>query len=336
MKHILLIGGTRNVGYDLTQELAKRDYRVTLLNRGKEHADVPEGVARLHVDRTDPNQVRRALMAKKFDIVIDFALYKPAEAETMVKLLQGESEIERYIFISTGQVYLVREDAERPYSEDDYAGRLIPSPKELTYAFEEWEYGYNKRMAEDAFHAAYEESGFPYTSLRLPMVNSERDPFKRIFNYYLRIKDGGPILIPETPNYPLRHIYGKDVVRAIMLLIESDKGIGRAYNISQDETVSIDEFLMILGEVVGSVPDIRRFSRRELEAAGFLPDCSPFTERWMSELSNERSKRELGMTYTPLRTYLQNLVNYYESHEIKQPSTFKRRYSEVQFALNVD
>lgn len=334
MKHILLIGGTRNVGYALTQELVKHDYRLTLLNRGKEHTNIPEGVARLHVDRTDANQVKRALMAKKFDIVIDFALYKQPEAQTMVRLLQDE--IERYIFVSTGQVYLVREDAERPYSEDDYAGRLIPSPKELTYAREEWEYGYNKRMAEDTLHAAYEENGFPYTSLRLPMVNSERDPFKRIYNYYLRLKDGGPILIPETPNYPLRHIYGMDVVRAIMRLIESDKGIGRAYNISQDETVSIDEFLVILGEIVDTVPDIRRFSRRELEAAGFLPDCSPFTERWMSELSNERSKRELGMTYTPLRTYLQNLVNYYESHEIKTPTTFKRRHAEIQFAHNVD
>ncbi|QPC84273.1 NAD-dependent epimerase/dehydratase family protein [Phototrophicus methaneseepsis] len=329
MKHILVVGGTRNVGYALTQELVKYDHHITLLNRGKDGLPLPPGVHRLHADRTDPQQLKRALMAKNFDVVVDFALYKGQEAETMVNLLTGH--VGRYIFMSTGQVYLVREGAKRPFSEEDYEGRVMPAPKELTYAFEEWEYGYHKRMAEDVFIAAHVERGFPYNSLRLPMVNSERDPFKRLYNYYLRMKDGGPILIPETPNFPLRHVYGMDVVKALMLLIENDAAIGRAYNISQDETVSVDEFLGLLGKIMGIIPDIRRYSRSELEAAGFLPDCSPFTERWMSELTNERSKAELGMTYTPLEEYLQRLVTYYEHTEIKPPPTFKRRHAEVEF-----
>ena len=30
-------------------------------------------------------------------------------------------------------------------------------------------------------------------------------------------------------------------------------------------------------------------------------DCSPFSGRWMSAVDNSRSKRELGMVYTPWR-----------------------------------
>ena len=83
-----------------------------------------------------------------------------------------------------------------------------------------------------------EKQKFPYTSLRLPMVNSERDHFHRLYNYILRLKDGGPILAPSTPNYPLRHVYADDVLSARRNsgLIESGKGKGETYNISQDET----------------------------------------------------------------------------------------------------
>jgi hypothetical protein len=56
------------------------------------------------------------------------------------------------------------------------------------------------------------------------MVNGERDHFKRFYSYMLRLKDGGPILVPETPDYPLRHIYSGDVVKAIQLILETGKG----------------------------------------------------------------------------------------------------------------
>jgi hypothetical protein len=43
---------------------------------------------------------------------------------------------------------------------------------------------------------------------------------------------------------------------------------------------------------MGIKPHIIRVKRSELEANGFLPDCSPFSDRWMSELDNTRSKAE--------------------------------------------
>ena len=70
--------------------------------------------------------------------------------------------------------------------------------------------------------------------------------------------------------------------------------------------------------------------RRDLlEANGFLPDCSPFSERWMSELDNTRSKRELGMTYTPVRTYLEKIVAYYAENPPPMPASYRRRRAEL-------
>ncbi len=329
MKDILIIGGTRNMGYYLAQALYEGGHRVTLLNRGLTPDDLPKDMPRLRADRTDSSQMRRALLAKTFDAVIDFALYKGSEAETIVELLQGNTG--HYIFISSGQVYLVREGIERPFKEDDYEGRLIPAPKDNTFAYEEWLYGIGKRDCEDTLREAFEQSRFPYTSLRLPMVNSARDPLDRLYNYYLRLRDGGPVIAPATPNYPLNHIYALDVVRIIQALIERGVGIGKAYNIAQDEHVSLEDFLNLLAEIMDtSMPDIVRFPRKELEAQGLMPDCSPFSERWMSALDNSRSKVELGISYTPLGEYLTEIVTEFEENPPPEPSSYRRRKAELQ------
>jgi nucleoside-diphosphate-sugar epimerase len=331
MKNILVIGGTRNMGYAFTKELVAAGHRVTILNRGIQGDDLGHSVSRLHVDRTDITQMRRALLAKPFDVVVDFVLYNAQEAQNIVDLLKNN--VGHYIALSSGQVYLVRENIERPFTEDQYEGRLLPAPKLNTYAYEEWRYGMDKRGAEDVLAKAYADFQFPYTALRLPMVNSARDPLKRLYSYILRLRDGGPILLPETPNHPLRHIYAGDAVRALMLVMDKhEQTKGRAFNFSQEETVNIDEFLKLLAGLLGVKANLRRFKHSELEANGFLPDCSPFSDRWMSEITNDVSKSELGMTYTPLPEYLETLVAAYDAGKHAVPVGYRRRHAEVQFA----
>lgn len=331
---ILIIGGTRNIGYFLAEQLVKQGHRLTLLNRGMSRDDLPDHIARLRCDRTDAQQMRRALKGRQFDVVIDTVLYKGTEAETVIDILNGQ--VGHYIFISTGQVYLVRTSLQRPYKESDYAGPIVPQPEINTYDYEEWLYGMGKRAVEDELAAAHAELDFPYTSLRLPMVNSERDGFNRLYGYLLRIKDGGPILAPNMPDYPIRNVYAGDVIRAIMHLVETGQGKGRAYNISQDETVSLAELLNILGELIGTPAHLVKMERELLEANGFLPDCSPFSDVWMSELDNTLSKTELNLTYTPLRTYLKKIVDYYEEHPPQRPPvSYRRRHAEKALGENV-
>jgi nucleoside-diphosphate-sugar epimerase len=327
---VLIIGGTRNMGHYLASALLDKGHTVTILNRGLTQDDLPAAVERLRADRTIAAQLEDALGGRCFDAVVDFVLYDGAEADVIVDLLQGK--VDHYVFISSGQVYLMRAELERPYSETDYEGEFIIEPPLNTYDHEEWLYGVQKRQAEDVLARAYHERHFPYTSLRLPMVNSARDPFNRLYGYILRLRDGGPMLVPQSPDYALRHVYAQDVVQVIMNLLESGQGKGEVYNIAQDETVTIDEFLGMLGKQLELEPRVVRVDRGLLEANGFLPDCSPYSDVWMSELTNGRSKSDLGAAYTPLATVIAELVGHYRANPPAPPLSYRRRKAERQFA----
>src|SRR3954453_14340332 len=102
----LIIGGTRNLGPSIVHALLQREYEVAVFNRGKTRDDLPEEVERLRGDRTDPAQLKRALNGREFDLVVDTTLYTGTEAEATVEALTNR--VGHYIFLSTGQVYLVR------------------------------------------------------------------------------------------------------------------------------------------------------------------------------------------------------------------------------------
>lgn len=327
---VLVIGGTRNLGPPLVGELIKEGHAVSILNRGVTPDDLPAEVARLRADRTDAVQMRRALAGLAFDCVVDMTLYRGEEAAAAVELFDGR--VGRYVLISTGQVYLVRVGSKRPFAEEDYDGPLMEEPEPASEDHADWLYGAEKRRAEDALAEAWAARSFPYTSLRLPMVNSERDHYRRVYNYLLRLKDGGPLLVPEDARLPLRHVYGGDVVSAVTRLVGSDAGRGRAYNVSQDETVTLEEFLGLLAGSLGAEPRVVRVPRALLEERGLLPHCSPFSGRWMSELTSERGKRELGLTYTPLAAYVRRLADYYEANPPRGEVGYERRADELELA----
>jgi len=324
---ILIIGGTRNVGHFLTLELLRKGHEVTVFNRGQTPDDLPAEVQRLRGDRGDPGSLAGALAGRSFDVVVDMALYNADDAEVITGLLDGRTG--QYLFLSSGQVYLVGEESPRPFAETASEKPLLPSPLRGTRDYEEWLYGVNKAEAEQVLLRARQMRGFPVTTLRLPMVNSERDHFHRIYGYLLRMRDGGPILLPAGKHLRLRHVYAADVVQAITRVIETGIGKGRVYNISQDETVTIDDFLVLLAETAGHPLKLKRIDRAVLENFQLLPNCSPFSDPWMSELDNQKSKQELGMQYTPLPVYLAKMVKHYEGSQLPLPDGYPRRREEI-------
>lgn len=306
---VLIIGGTRFVGRRLALDLLERGHRVTTFNRGLTPDELPAEVERLRGDRRLAGALARAVGKRSFDAAVDMIAMRGSESQDAIATLDGK--VGHFVHVSTGQVYLVREDARRPAREEDYDGPLRPAPPADAWDHREWRYGVEKRECEDRLAAAWTERGFPATRIRIPIVNGPEDYHGRIEGYVRRLIDGGPILVPEEPSPPLRHVWAPDVARAIARIVETGAGRGRAYNMAQDDLWSFAMFLGWLGDLVGKGPRIARFPRARLVAAGVFPGCSPFSNPWMSVLDNARAKSELGFAFTGYDGYLPGLVDLY-------------------------
>lgn len=332
---VLVIGGTRNLGHELVLHLLEAGHAVTILNRGQTPDALPVGVERLRADRSSRDQMHAAIGSREWDAVVDLALYTGPEARDAVELFAGRAG--HYVFISTGQVYLVLEAAPRPSREEDYGGKVMAEPPKGTRDHVNWVYGVDKRAAEDVFAAAYRSGGFPFTSLRLPMVNGPRDHYGRLYGYVLRVLDGGPILVPAEPTPGLRHVYSADVVRIVTTLLGRGAGKGEAFNLSHDETVPFEDFLsLVVGLIPGAVrPRVARVPSARLDEHGLMPACSPFTNPWMSEPDNTRSRVHLGAVYTPFNDAVTTLVRHYLATRPAPPASFDQRSREIELARSL-
>jgi nucleoside-diphosphate-sugar epimerase len=332
MARTLILGGTRNLGHAAALGLLEAGHDVTILNRGQTRDDLPVDIERLRADRTDDASVRSALGHRAFDLVLDNTTYTERDARQAVSIFSANAG--KYVFISSGQVYLVRENIGRPFHEGDYEGPLMPAPPRDSADYPSWLYGIDKRHAEAVFQEAA-GNGFPVITLRLPMVASARDHYGRIQGYIARFMDGKPLLIPEGTGLPLRHVYVDDVAHLVLRLIDMKIAAGTAFNVSFGQSLTLDEFLSMLHGITASESGILKVKRERLVEAGLLPDCSPFSGKWMSELDNTVSVSELGAKYTSPADYLPSIVEDYRRRWMSSglvPDSYRQREKELSFA----
>lgn len=298
---VLIIGGNRFMGVSLVWRMLFAGHRVTILNRGNLADPFGDRVERIRADRGS-DAFDRALAGRRFDRVVDLAGFTADDAARAVRVLAGR--VGHYIFVSTGQVYLVREACPTPSRETDYAGPVMVGPP-VPEEHEDWAYGIGKRGAEDVLAASPE---LPSTRLRIPMVNGERDPKRRFEAYLWRILDGGPLLVPRAEAIA-RHVYRGAVVEAICRIASAPPPPGHAYNLAQAELVTVRALIERIAARAGASPRIIEIEPAAIERAGLsVRAASPFSSRWMSLLDPSRAQRELGFVHPPLDAYLESIV----------------------------
>jgi len=314
---VLVIGGSRFMGRRLTFRLLAAGHRVTLLNRGLAADPFRQAVRRLRADRHGPS-FADALKGLRFDAAVDFQAFSAADARSAVDALRGR--LGHYVAVSSGQVYLVRQggDSTPPWTEEDYPGPLTAEP-EHPDDHGEWLYGVGKRAMEDVLREACAREAFPATVLRLPIVEGEGDPSRRLESYIWRLLDGGPLLLPDAGTL-VRHVYAGDVARSIGDILGAPRTFGEAYNLCQDEMPTLQEFIELLGDILGASGPVIPTTRARLVAHGLDPRAvSPFSTPWMSLLDPAKAQRDLGFRHEPLREYLGHIAGSILAHAPTEP-----------------
>jgi nucleoside-diphosphate-sugar epimerase len=303
MTRALVLGGAGFVGVAACKELMRRGVETIAAGR-KER---PYGVFTSYVafDRTDDDQLERALHQVEPDVVLDLACYQPGEVRSIARLFKGA----RYVFVSTG-VYPNLHG--KPAREDDFVPLQGDPPDRLDYMD-------GKRWCE-TFLAR--EPDLPWTVIRPPAVFGPADHSLRIAAYIQRVEDGGPLLVPvESYERQAGLAWVKDIGYACALACDLRKDLThRAFN-AAFEGVSLRDLIEGIARATG------RPARMHPMPFAQLPEgASPYgpDPRRSAGYILDRAREDLGFEPSALEDALAETLAWYRVTRPSHPGYANR------------
>lgn len=281
--NLLVIGGSYFYGRVFVM-LASKEHSVTVVNRGS-YSMEQLGVSQVKGDRHDASVWRQC--AEKYDAVIDFCAYQPGDISCALENLAGS--VSQYILISTVDVY------ERGTSRVKEETAPLESRQ---FAGEAGAYIAGKVALEGELRLECEMRGIHWTVLRPAILYGPYNyaPREPVF-IRMALKDH---ILPEITDSGGRFqmVYVKDAAEAVLKCMGNEAAWGQAYNLCQDESLTYSEFFEALILAVGEDLTREPMTVKEADRRG-IPLPFPVFAAETQECSNEKGKRELGLSYIP-------------------------------------
>jgi nucleoside-diphosphate-sugar epimerase len=304
MTRALVLGGAGFIGVAACKELMRRGVETIAAGR-KER---PYGVFTSYVafDRTDEEQLKRALGEVQPDVLLDLACYQPSEVEAVTRTFKGD----RYVFVST----TVYPDLNgEPAREDDFVPLAGEPPGALDYLD-------GKRWCETLIARTRD---FPWTVVRPPAVFGAADHTLRIAAYIQRVADGGPLLVPqESYERQAGLAWVKDIGFSCALACDLRKDTAqKAYN-AAFEGVSLRSLIEGIALAIGVPAKIHPVPYAELP-----PGASPYgpDPRRPAGYVLDRARSELGFEPSALEDALAETLAWYRVAQPSHPGYANRR-----------
>ena len=307
---------------------------VTVVTRGRRALPAHARLRPLVADRGDPHALGGVLAGERFDFTVDFLAYDRADVEGLMRI---RLEPGRLVAISSGQVYLVSEASRPPFREEDANAPLMERPQGGR-DLDEWIYGVGKRAVEEALRR-FADRGVPALALRLPVIQGERDGqgSRRLWAWLERMRDGGPVLLPEDGAQRVRFLYADDAARALLALATAHHWPEeRELNLAQPDEPTLREFLGRVATLGGLEPRFVPVTAEALREAGLADTCAPYWGRWCSRPDPARAFERLRMRTRTTDEYLPAVVR---AHLEQPPSRshpgYARRTEELALAARL-
>jgi len=277
----------------------------------------PYGVFTSYIafDRTDEQQLARALDQTKPDVLLDLACYQPEHVEAALRRFDGS----RYVFVSTG----VYPDLNgRPAREEDFVALQGDPPPGLDYLN-------GKRWCETVLARS---TDCPWTVIRPPAVLGPGDHTLRIAAYIERVLDGGPLLVPaESYERQAGLAWVKDIGFACALACDLRKDLTRkAYN-AAFENVSLRNLIEGIAGAVGFPARLHPvpFASLPQDASPYGPDPKRSAGYWLT-----RARADLGFEPSALEDALAETLAWYRVAHPSHPG-YANRAQELELAAHL-
>ncbi|WP_410765307.1 NAD-dependent epimerase/dehydratase family protein [Haloferax sp. DFSO60] len=302
MNNALVIGGTRFIGRHLVEDLLDHDYDVTIFNRGNHDNPFSDNPRVQHVqgDRKDDEALRTAKLTVEPDAVFDCVAYHPGDVVSAVDIF---TDVDAYVYISSGAAYGSEEIPKR-----EGVTPLCKCTNEQAESDADETYGPRKAEGDRVvFEAA--SRGIDAMSIRPCIVYGPDDYTERLDYWIERVLNYDRVLIPGDGTNIWHRAYVEDVASAMRIIAEEGEA-GEAYNVGDQQLVTLQEMLELIADVAGTEIEVVHAGEREL-AAGELSPTDFILYREYPHLLSTSKLAALGWESTPFDEAMRRSV---ESH----------------------
>jgi len=278
----LVMGGTRFVGLHLVWELSRDGHEVTIVNRGKTPARLPDGVTRITCDRKDHASLRKALAGTEFDAVFDIMAYVPDDTRPLIDIFDGRTG--RFVLVSTGSVY--KQVEVFPWKEDF----------EKVTDNSQGDYGYNKQLIEEMLFEAHARTGFPISLIRPGYIYGPHNSVYRETLLFDRVVKVRPVVIPGDGSYLECFGYVDDLARLLILCATREEACGEAFNFAGEFAFPMNDYMEKVFAACDRRVPLVHFRPEEVGMSDAdVPKVFPF--RWKTQTLRDTSKARYLLGY---------------------------------------
>jgi nucleoside-diphosphate-sugar epimerase len=302
----LFIGGTGFISTAVSRQAVADGIDLHLLNRGLRSAPA-RGTRALTADINNVDEVRAALRGLRFDVVVNWIAYTPADIERDLALFRGRTG--QYVFISSAAAY-----------QKPPAHYVIKEETPLSNPF--WDYARGKIACEERLTRAHAEEGFPATIVRPSHTYETNFPVAvgggGTYTLADRMKRGLPVIVhgDGTSLWTLTH--SEDFARGFLGLLGNTEAIGEAFHITSDEVQTWEQIYRAIAEALGVEANLLHvpsdfIARTVPRLAGTLHG----DKKWSAVFDNAKIKRFVPgfRAAVPFREGIRRTVAWFEEDE---------------------
>ncbi|MEU4588375.1 NAD-dependent epimerase/dehydratase family protein [Kitasatospora aureofaciens] len=233
---ILIMGGTRFVGYHFARAALAAGHDVTVLHRGRSGAHLLPDATHLIADRDADLSVLRGLA---WDATVDVSAYFPRQIRQLAAALDPGAA-GRYLLVSSMAVY------DTP-TAPGFTERspLLPADGPEAEAITAATYGVLKVQCE---REARESFGPDVLLVRPTYVIGPEDYTHRFDHWVQRLARGGEVLAPGRPETPIQVIDARDLADWMLGLL--DQGASGPFHAATPPPFSMGDLLDAVASAV--------------------------------------------------------------------------------------
>jgi nucleoside-diphosphate-sugar epimerase len=241
---VLFIGGTGFISTAVSRLAVARGIDLWHLNRGRRGAP-PEGVRSIVADVHDPRSVEAALGNERFDAVVDWIGFVPADVERDIAVFGPRAK--QFVFISSASAY--EKPPRSPFITES-------TPLRNPY----WQYSRDKIACEDVLVRAYRETGFPATIVRPSLTYDTVLPIAiggwGCATFLDRLKAGRKIVVHGDGTSLWTVTHADDFAKGFVPLLGHPQAIGESFHITSDQVLTWNQIYSTIADALGVEADV--------------------------------------------------------------------------------